>query len=205
MPVRTPVLFDGEIDGRPRKLLAQASRNGWFFVLDRATGERVVSTEFVKTNWTLGVDAEGAADSESGSARRAMGRWFRRIRVERLTGRLRVSIRRLVCFTPMQGARASVYYLYDDSDEAGGLGRRSWRLFGGDAAGDRLQDRQSESGVINGRAVGAACGQAIEYGGKAAVRRAIRVGILWRSIRLAGGGFVAYGFGGEYSEWAYDL
>ena len=32
---QTPVLFDGEINGQPRKLLAQASRNGWFFVLDR--------------------------------------------------------------------------------------------------------------------------------------------------------------------------
>src|SRR5262245_51131769 len=29
----TPVLIDGEIAGQPRKLLAQASRNGWFFVL----------------------------------------------------------------------------------------------------------------------------------------------------------------------------
>ena len=34
---QTPVLFDGEIDGQPRKLMAQASRNGWFFVLDRTT------------------------------------------------------------------------------------------------------------------------------------------------------------------------
>jgi alcohol dehydrogenase (cytochrome c) len=57
--VQTPVLFDGEINGRPRKLLAQASRNGWFFVLDRTTGERIASSEFVKTNWTLGVDSKG--------------------------------------------------------------------------------------------------------------------------------------------------
>ena len=57
--VQTPVLFDGEIAGKPRRLLAQASRNGWFFVLDRVTGERIVSAEFVKTNWTLGVDGKG--------------------------------------------------------------------------------------------------------------------------------------------------
>ncbi|MEP6962487.1 MAG: PQQ-binding-like beta-propeller repeat protein, partial [Acidobacteriota bacterium] len=57
--VQTPVLFDGEVNGRPRKLLAQASRNGWFFVLDRVTGERIVSSEYVKTNWALGVDAKG--------------------------------------------------------------------------------------------------------------------------------------------------
>jgi alcohol dehydrogenase (cytochrome c) len=57
--VQTPVLFDADIDGKPRKLLAQASRNGWFFVLDRATGEHIITSEFVKTNWTLGVDAKG--------------------------------------------------------------------------------------------------------------------------------------------------
>jgi alcohol dehydrogenase (cytochrome c) len=57
--VQTPVLFDADIDGRPRKLLAQASRNGFFFVLDRATGEHILTSEFVKTNWTLGVDAKG--------------------------------------------------------------------------------------------------------------------------------------------------
>ncbi len=57
--VQTPVLIDGEINGQPRKLVAQASRNGWFFVLDRKTGENYKSTEFVKTNWAKGVDAKG--------------------------------------------------------------------------------------------------------------------------------------------------
>jgi alcohol dehydrogenase (cytochrome c) len=57
--VQTPVLFDGEINGKQLKLLAQASRNGWFFVLDRKTGKNYTSSEFVKTNWTKGVDAKG--------------------------------------------------------------------------------------------------------------------------------------------------
>jgi len=57
--VQTPVLFDGEIDGQKRKLLAQASRNGHFFVLDRATGKDYISSEFIKTNWAKGVDAKG--------------------------------------------------------------------------------------------------------------------------------------------------
>lgn len=57
--VQTPVLLDGVIDGQPKKLLAQASRNGWFFVLDRKTGKNYVSSEFVKTNWAKGVDAKG--------------------------------------------------------------------------------------------------------------------------------------------------
>lgn len=56
---QVPVLFDGEINGQKRKLLAQASRNGLFFVLDRATGKNISSTEFVKTNWIKGFDAKG--------------------------------------------------------------------------------------------------------------------------------------------------
>jgi alcohol dehydrogenase (cytochrome c) len=56
---QTPVLFDAIVNGQPRKLVAQASRNGWFFVLDRQTGRNISSTEYVKTNWTLGVDAQG--------------------------------------------------------------------------------------------------------------------------------------------------
>jgi alcohol dehydrogenase (cytochrome c) len=57
--IQTPVLFDGEIDGKPHKLVAQASRNGWFFVLDRVTGKDYVTSQFVKTNWAKGVDAKG--------------------------------------------------------------------------------------------------------------------------------------------------
>jgi alcohol dehydrogenase (cytochrome c) len=56
---QTAVIFDGEIGGQPRKLIAQASRNGHFFVLDRTSGKAIVSSEFVKTNWALGYDAKG--------------------------------------------------------------------------------------------------------------------------------------------------
>jgi alcohol dehydrogenase (cytochrome c) len=57
--VETPVLIDGEFAGKPRKLLAQASRNGYFFLLDRQTGKPLLTTQFVKTNWASGVDAQG--------------------------------------------------------------------------------------------------------------------------------------------------
>lgn len=57
--VETPVLFDGEINGSPRKLLAQASRNGYFFVLDRTTGKDMTTSQFVKTNWSKGVNDIG--------------------------------------------------------------------------------------------------------------------------------------------------
>lgn len=44
---------------QPRKLVAQAARNGHFFVLDRTNGKAIVSSEFVDTNWSLGYDAKG--------------------------------------------------------------------------------------------------------------------------------------------------
>jgi acido-empty-quinoprotein group A len=57
--VETPVLFDAEFKGKPRKLLAQASRNGFFFLLDRATGEHLVTSEFIDQTWASGVDSRG--------------------------------------------------------------------------------------------------------------------------------------------------
>src|SRR3990170_2149298 len=56
---QTPVLIDGVIDGKPRKLLAQASRNGKFFVLDRTNGKALVFSDFVKTNWSKGFGPDG--------------------------------------------------------------------------------------------------------------------------------------------------
>jgi alcohol dehydrogenase (cytochrome c) len=57
--VQTPVLFDGEIDGQKRKLVAQASRNGFFFVLDRTNGKNIVTKDYARTNWSKGIDAKG--------------------------------------------------------------------------------------------------------------------------------------------------
>jgi len=57
--VQIPVLIDGEFQGKPRKMLAQASRNGYFFLLDRVTGEHLLTVPFIKTNWTKGLDAKG--------------------------------------------------------------------------------------------------------------------------------------------------
>ena len=57
--IQTPVLFEGDFKGRPRKLVAQASRNGYFFVLDRTSGENLLSLPFVQLNWASGVDSKG--------------------------------------------------------------------------------------------------------------------------------------------------
>ena len=54
------VLIDAEWQGRPRKLLAQANRNGFFYVLDRATGERLMAAPFVKKlNWAKEIAKDG--------------------------------------------------------------------------------------------------------------------------------------------------
>ena len=45
--------------GTPRKLMLWANRNGFFYVLDRATGEFLQGTPFVKVNWASGLDANG--------------------------------------------------------------------------------------------------------------------------------------------------
>jgi len=57
--VQTPVLFDAEFKGKPRKLLAQASRNGFFFLLDRTTGQHLVTAPFIDQTWASGIDSRG--------------------------------------------------------------------------------------------------------------------------------------------------
>jgi alcohol dehydrogenase (cytochrome c) len=54
-----PVLIDGVIDGQPRKLLAQANRNGYYFLLDRTNGKNLVTRPFIKVNWAKGVNEKG--------------------------------------------------------------------------------------------------------------------------------------------------
>jgi alcohol dehydrogenase (cytochrome c) len=50
---------DAEFQGQQRKLLLHASRNGYYFVLDRTTGKALLSKPFVPVNWTLGTDEDG--------------------------------------------------------------------------------------------------------------------------------------------------
>jgi alcohol dehydrogenase (cytochrome c) len=54
-----PVLVDADFAGKPRKMLMQASRNGYFFVLDRTNGKNLLTVPFGPVNWSLGVDAQG--------------------------------------------------------------------------------------------------------------------------------------------------
>ncbi len=53
------ILADLTIDGRPRQVLMQAPKNGFFYVLDRATGELISAKPYVYVNWASGVDSTG--------------------------------------------------------------------------------------------------------------------------------------------------
>jgi acido-empty-quinoprotein group A len=57
--IQTPILIDGQLRGQRRKLVAQASRNGYYFLLDRTTGEHITTAPFVKVNWSKGINAKG--------------------------------------------------------------------------------------------------------------------------------------------------
>jgi alcohol dehydrogenase (cytochrome c) len=57
---QTPILIDGEIDGQPRKLVSTAARNGFFFTLDRVTGEHILTSKYSRTaNWESHVRETG--------------------------------------------------------------------------------------------------------------------------------------------------
>jgi len=62
---QTPILIDGVINGRARKLVSTASRNGYFFTLDRVTGEHIVTAKYGSTaNWDKGVRPNGAPEPD---------------------------------------------------------------------------------------------------------------------------------------------
>ena len=60
---QTPILIDGTINGKPRKLVSTAARNGYFFTVDRVTGEHVVTSKYgTSTNWAKGIRPNGSPD-----------------------------------------------------------------------------------------------------------------------------------------------
>src|SRR5258708_1672400 len=56
---QTSVLIDGDWQGRPRQLLLHASRNGFFYVFDRADGTLLLAKPFVRNlTWASGIGAD---------------------------------------------------------------------------------------------------------------------------------------------------
>jgi alcohol dehydrogenase (cytochrome c) len=54
------VLAELPVGGKPTKVLMQANRNGYFYVIDRSSGKFISGTQFAKkVNWASGIDANG--------------------------------------------------------------------------------------------------------------------------------------------------
>jgi len=56
---QTPILADLLIDGLERKVICWPNRNGFYYVLDRVTGQFLLGTPFVEINWAQGLSSRG--------------------------------------------------------------------------------------------------------------------------------------------------
>jgi len=56
---QVPVLFDAKIKGQDRQLIVNANRNGFYYVLDRVTGQFLTAQSYAKQTWAKGIDAKG--------------------------------------------------------------------------------------------------------------------------------------------------
>ena len=63
------ILADLAIDGQPRKVLMQAPKNGFFYVLDRTNGTLISAKPFTFVNWATGVDLKTGRPVEAATAR----------------------------------------------------------------------------------------------------------------------------------------
>lgn len=71
---QTPILVDLPIKGALRRVLCVADRNGFYYVLDRTTGEFLLGVPFVRQTWAKGLDSAGrpilSADAQVSSTGR---------------------------------------------------------------------------------------------------------------------------------------
>jgi quinohemoprotein ethanol dehydrogenase len=63
------ILADISIDGQVRKVLLHAPKNGFFYVLDRATGALISAKPYTYVNWASGVDMQNGRPIETAIAR----------------------------------------------------------------------------------------------------------------------------------------
>ncbi|MGH8638770.1 MAG: acido-empty-quinoprotein group A [Burkholderiales bacterium] len=126
---QTAVIIDGEFDGQPRKLIAQAARNGHYFLLDRTNGKALVSTEYVKTNWSKGYDAKGQPIPDPAKFPQLDGALVSPNQGGATNWPPPSFSPQTGLFYVSAGRAYSVYYIYDPSDNPqgwGGTDRGGW-------------------------------------------------------------------------------
>ena len=114
-----PILIDKVINGKPRKLVSQAARNGFFVTLDRVTGKYLVVKPFVPLDYSSGLSPEGEPipipdkdPSIGGSINIVNATNWPAPAYNRQTG--------LMYVNSVEGK--AIYYLTDDSDHPSGYG-----------------------------------------------------------------------------------
>ena len=103
---QVPVLVDAEFRGRPRKLVLFANRNGFYYVLDRLTGEFLVGKQFARQNWAkvwMNLDVRFSIQRRY---RATKERWFTRTTTAPRTGSVPRSALRPVSSIKTFGRRA---------------------------------------------------------------------------------------------------
>jgi alcohol dehydrogenase (cytochrome c) len=70
---QTPILTELNVGGEPRRVICWANRNGFYYVLDRATGKFLAGAAFVKQTWAKGLDASGRPIEADGGRPTATG------------------------------------------------------------------------------------------------------------------------------------
>ena len=147
IPPKRPILVDGEFNGKPRKMVLHADRNGYFFTLDRLTGEHLVTSKFSDAvNWAKGINAKGQPVRDPGQGfhrARLAGVAQQRRRDQLAAAGLLAGYRAVLC----AHQRCLRDVLSDRNRSARRHGpRRQGRGWPGLARllshGDRLQDRQ---------------------------------------------------------------
>jgi acido-empty-quinoprotein group A len=114
-----PILFDRVVNGKPRKLLAQAARNGFFVTLDRVTGKYLVVKPYVPLDYSSGLSPQGEPipipdkdPTVGGSINIVNATNWQAPAYNPNTG--------LVYVNSVEGK--AIYYLTDDSDQPSGYG-----------------------------------------------------------------------------------
>ena len=67
------VLADLPVEGQPRKVILHAPKNGFFYVIDRATGKLISAEPFTRTTWATRIDKETGRPIEVEGARYERG------------------------------------------------------------------------------------------------------------------------------------
>ena len=74
---QTPILADLSIDGTRHLVICWANRNGFYYVLDRATGKFLTGVPFVEQTWAKGLDSDGRPQLAGSQTFLARGRLIR--------------------------------------------------------------------------------------------------------------------------------